>query len=316
VLAATADHVSVARVRLLHAAGLLPHGLGDERGTGYIEAAWQMLPAVGNPPLLRAEISNRMAIMRLGRGDVDAAYQFALESLALWEACERPADAARIQHNLGLIARDQRRFAEALQQFEASLAFFQARQDRARCAIVFGNLSSVLLAQGKPQEARQRAEMGWEIARELQTPNLTYNLYYLLDAVIAERDGVAIWDVLTEALQRQHQDSAHQLLSWLLTLMARWWWSRGDYRDAITLFGAAAGMIQRQATAPDNAVAKLRREAEALLTAQPQLVAAETAAQAWAGGEALGSEAALAYAQALVDRDRPGGGNRLSMGEH
>ncbi|HEY1016652.1 MAG TPA: tetratricopeptide repeat protein, partial [Herpetosiphonaceae bacterium] len=306
IVAATAAIVSVERVKLLQRASHVFDEWGYQApALSYMRQASDLLPQVGDPPLLRAEVYNRLAIIRGGDGAYEEAYELARESLRLWEACDRPLDAARLRHNMGLIRRDQQRYAEAQAEMEASLEFFLARDDRARSAIVYGNLSSVLRMQGKVAESLQCAEAGMALAREQQTLNYVYNLHYLLEALVVTDDLAASLPLLIEAIERQQRETSFKQLPWLLAIMARWCGRLGRFPAATALFGAYAGSARRlhaaAGTDPTAEAAAIRAELDELLAEYGQPTSGAAYLQDWSAGAALDAEAALSYARRLVE---------------
>ncbi|HEY1011985.1 MAG TPA: AAA family ATPase [Herpetosiphonaceae bacterium] len=226
------------RAAVLYGAARLAYQLGPiGPARGWLEEAAALLAEPAAPSVLAAEVWNRLGVLLMGnwQGEAQAAYT---RSLELWRQLERPIDVARTQHNLGLLARSRRQYAAAIQQFHASLAFFQEIGDAGRCAIILGNLASALVLQGDLAAGLQRARAGMALARQARTPNFLYNLFYLIQALLEVGELAEARDLIAEAHHLIADQQPIQFVTWLALVQAIWLAAIGMDEEAAALFGA------------------------------------------------------------------------------
>jgi tetratricopeptide (TPR) repeat protein len=126
----------------------------DAAQTALTEAA----KLAGGDLALLARISQNLGIVANMRGDHAGAEAHYCRSLAAYERMSDAHGSAIARHNLGMVAADRGEYQQALSHFQACEALAQTTGDGHLGALCMVNRAEVLLAVGRPVEARAEVE--------------------------------------------------------------------------------------------------------------------------------------------------------------
>ena len=109
-------------------------------------------------PTILARVEQNLGIVANIRGEHDAAEVHYRRSLAAYEALPDPHGSAIAHHNLGMLAADRGDNVGAAEHFDACEPLAESSQDAHLVALCLLNRAEVLVALGRPAEARRDAE--------------------------------------------------------------------------------------------------------------------------------------------------------------
>jgi predicted ATPase/class 3 adenylate cyclase len=262
------------------------------------------LPGAGAHPAPRAWAAHEAGLFLWSLGELAAADARSAESLALCRALgDRPGE-ARALHQLGHVAFDRGDYAAAGGRFAEDLALSRDLGDRGQIANALYGLGDVAYAQGDPATARTRYEESLAAARRAGPGRPE-------EAMALRRLGVLAEDAGDHTTARERYVASAALIrdagtSWAVPAalegLAGVAAATGAPARALRLAAAAERLRQAMGTPrPPADEARL----------QPRLAQARDAlshkahATAWAEGQAMAPEQAVAYA--LDDAGGPAG---------
>lgn len=322
------------RANVLHAVGMLARHQGDntQAVTGYLESLAlfreledkqgisKTLRALGDAVRYQGQVEQAIAfleeslalareiedkwgiastlkilgIMTRHSGDYERAAALYMESLSLYREFGNPSGLADVLNNLGTTVHDQGNHQQAVIYYEEALALFQQLGARQGIAISFTNLGLVACAQGDYEQAAALYAKSLALHRELG--NKSYAAYVLNDlgTVAYKQDNY-------EQAQKNYEESLtlfgdlndRRGIAESLERLARVAGVQASFERAARLFGAAdalrsaigAHLEPEDRADYDSAVAMVRAQLD------------ERAwAAAWAEGQALSPEQAIAHA--------------------
>ncbi len=288
------DAATAIRAKALHGAGWLTCEQGDyTQGVMLYEeslALWQRLDDKrGIAAALR-----ELGIVANVRGDARA-LPLLEESLALSRELGDASGIAAVLSYLGVAAFTQSRLEQAAALFEESLALGRERGDTRAVAYGLFMLGNVAHGQGEDTRATALLEESLTLSRETEdTPTSAYALTLLAYMARArgDLDRATAW--YAESLAFSQSMGSKWLTSSILNGFAGIALARGQAPRAARLFGAATALREaigyRMSTSEQ---AGYEREVAAVREAMGDLFEA-----AWAAGEALSLERAIAEALA------------------
>jgi non-specific serine/threonine protein kinase len=281
------------------AAGRLASTLGlfwETRGYLREGRRWlaDVLGAAGVPAQVRAKVLTTSALLAWVQGDYAQARSHYAESLALYRSAGDRAGMARALQGLGIMARIAGDYAQAARLYQEGLALYEQMGAQNGVAALLNNLGNIAYYQGDYVQARTRQEASLALYQQLGDQrgiatlltNLGNTLYFQGEY---ERARACYQESL--ALNRQLGHKLHIVGS--VEGLAQVAGQTGQAQRAATLFGIAAGLREASQAPLDPADRAITEQQ--IAHARRQL-AAETFAEAWAAGQAMGLEQALAYA--------------------
>ena len=263
-----------------------------EEGRRWLETALALAPGVRSTTRGHALLG--AGVMAFFQGEYDRAEALWRESLALFRDLGETTGIAYSYGNLGLVADAQGDYERAVASYEEALTLFRQLDDRTYIAYMLHNLGLIAYFQGHHARATALYEESLALVRALQDQNsiaMTLGNLGLVAFVQGDYDRAL-------ALQREALTLGRHLTNkpWLargiehFALIAA---ATGAARRAAQLFGAAAALrAQFNATLPPN-----DREFNARYIAEATaLLGSEEFAAAWAKGQAMSVDEAIAYA--------------------
>jgi non-specific serine/threonine protein kinase len=288
------------------AAGRLASTLGlfwETRGYLREGRRWlaDVLGEAGVPSLVRAKVLTTAALLAWVQGDYAQAQSHYAESLALYRAAGDQAGMARALQGLGILARIAGDYAEAGRLYQEGLALYEQMGAQHGVAALLNNLGNIAYYQGDYVQARARQEASLALYQQLGDQrgiatlltNLGNTLYF---QGAYERARACYQESLT--LNRQLEYKLHIVGS--VEGLAKVAGRTGQAQRAATLFGIAAGLREASPAPLDPADRAITEQQIAHTRRQ---LAAETFAEAWATGQAMG----LAQALSFASQEAPGG---------
>ncbi|MCC2628531.1 MAG: hypothetical protein K0S14_2181 [Thermomicrobiales bacterium] len=263
-----------------------------EEGRRWLETALALAPGVRSTTRGHALLG--AGVMAFFQGDYDRAEMLWRESLALFRDLGDTTGIAYSYGNLGLVADARGDYARAITSYEEALALFRQLDDRTYIAYMLHNLGLIAYFQGHHARATALYEESLALVRALEDQNsiaMTLGNLGLVAFVQGNYERAL-------ALQHEALTLGRQLTNkpWLargiehFALIAA---ATGASERAAHLFGAAAALREQfNASLPPN-----DREFNARYIAEATaLLGSEAFAAAWAKGQAMSSDEAIAYA--------------------
>jgi predicted ATPase len=290
----------------LNQIGLIALERGDlEEGERVCREALEMRRAVGDEAAVAGSLNSLGGVLQFSGNHAEARAMFE-ESLAIRRRIGDEAGASVVLGNLGLAARDAGQLDEALEMLDESIATRERLGDRQRLAVVRHNHALVLFDAGDLDAAREELEWSAATARllgdRLELSNALSDLGHV-NAAAGDLDAAAANQA--EALGIAGRIGARSVAAQSIDGVAEVVAKRGDPLAAARLW-AAAETIRRTSRAALLAADRRRIERE-IATARGE-VDDDAWWNAWAGGESLSIEGAIAEALAATGRataDRP-----------
>jgi tetratricopeptide (TPR) repeat protein len=270
-------------------------GVDPERGTALLEESLTLAREVGDPWLI-ACILERLATTADLQRDAERARARAQaeESLRLFQEVGDTLQIAIVQRVLGQIALFERDYARARAAFSVDLATTRVLGDKIGIAVGLTNLGDVAREEGDLTAAAALFEESLALWRDLGSVNwgLPWALLGLGDLCLQRGDHATARACFAESLTiARQEDQIAASLEALAGLAAM----QGQPGHALRLAGAAAALRDRIGEqpwpAPANQAALTQR-----LAAAREALSAEGQAAAWADGQALTVEQAIAEA--------------------
>src|SRR3989440_1753130 len=266
-------------------------GVDRERGTALLDESLTLAREVGEPWLIACILERLASTADLHRdAERERARADAEESLRLFQEVGDTLEIAIVQRVLGQIALYERDYARARAAFSMDLATTRALGDKIGIAVGLTHLGDVAREEGDLTGAAALYEESLARWRDLGSVNwgIPWALLGLGDIYLQHGDHAAARACFGESLMLARQeDQIGASLAALAGLAAR----QGQPARALRLAGAAAALRDRlgwQLWPADQAT--LARG----LAAAREALSAEGQAAAWADGQALTVEQAIA----------------------
>ncbi|MDA0246189.1 MAG: tetratricopeptide repeat protein [Chloroflexi bacterium] len=251
---------------------------------------------------------NNLGIIPWLQGDLTAAQELFAESLALKRQMGDKVGIANSLHNLGAVAYDARDYPTAQQFFTEALALRREIEDKVGMAHTLHKLGLLACDRGELAVARARHSEGLALAQAIGAiPSVALALFGLGRVALAEAVAAPTPDHIAEA---------HRLLRQSLRLNYESGWPLSAASDLIGLArlavvdGQFVRAVQWLGTAVSTltaAQAKIRQEVVPLYEQTITLTRAKLGetdfAAAWAEGETMNLEQAIAYAEEQAPHD-------------
>lgn len=282
----------------LNQLGLLGLDLGElEDAERHCREGLEIRRSLGGDAALAASLNTLGGILQFGGRPDDAALAFE-ESLALRRRLGDESGSSVSLGNLGLVARDREDLDAAEAILREALSVRESLGDRQRVAVVRHNLALVLFDRGELAAAREALESALAAAREigdrLETANALSDLGFVEAADgRPERAAALQGEALTLASRIGAKGIVAQSIDGIAGIAA----SDGRPEEAATLW-AAAETIRRDARY--QLLLADRRRIDREIAACRAAADEEAWWRAWAEGEQLDLEAAIARARAAV----------------
>ncbi|HEY4190531.1 MAG TPA: tetratricopeptide repeat protein [Candidatus Limnocylindrales bacterium] len=285
--------------------GTNAYGAGDLKAAeAFASESLAMRRRIGDPVGIALAL-NALGGVRHFRGDLDSAREMFIESLALKQA--QPAVNANgiavSLTNLGLVERDAGHPEAAEAAFKEALDIWERTGDKQRVSVGVHNAALLALDQGRLDEAAAMLTRAHDIARDIgDRTEVAYAMADLVrvDVERGDLDGATI--ALAIALPRAQAMSARIIVLLALEGAAGLAAARGDDALAIRLWAAAAA--DREVSGFANMPAD-QRLLDARMGEARERLDPETAAAAWADGQAMSVDAAIDAAMTLVGGGAP-----------
>ncbi len=333
VLSATAEMASAARAKALFGAGVLAWRQGDYAAAQGLHGEGLALNRQLGDRKGIADSLNNLGIIASRQGDYSQARLLYGESLALMRELGEKRGVAVLLNNLGLVAVNQGDYATARGYYTETLAIMEALGDRRNMATALNNLGEVSFAQGDDTAAAGYHEASLAIMRELgDQRGIALSLTNL--GLVAWRGGnpaaasalheesLALWRevgdkhgiaaalnnlapvlqdqgnamaaaaVLKESLALRQEAGDKYGIGRCLVGLAGLAMARTEPTRAGRLLGATAALLDTIGGRLDA----LDRQVYERTRASVQAALGEDASAAWAEGQAMPLEAAVAYA--------------------
>jgi predicted ATPase/DNA-binding SARP family transcriptional activator/TolA-binding protein len=286
--------------RLLDRLGLSLARFGDAAaGRRYWQEAAALMNELGDGEGIARGL-HRAADDALRRGDLDEARSLAERALAMQRELGTGEDFAWSLYQLGLIAMEQGDTVEARERLEQSLAMWEQAGSPGNAAVLARWLGRVLQELGDRAGARQRFEQCRAWGGAAGNPEVTAEaLAHLADLALEEDDLEGARAFLRQAAPLLGgRVWLRRIRAWSLLRCAYLAAAEGQAARALRL---AAAAVTQAGDSADALTAHERGAMERRLVPARQALGAAAQGTAWAEGEALTWEQALAEAAALLD---------------
>jgi predicted ATPase len=288
----------------LNQIGLIALERGElEEGERLCREALEMRREVGDEAAVAGSLNSLGGVLQFS-GNHEEARSMYEESLAIRRRLGDDAGASVVLGNLGLSARDAGELDVALRMLEESIATRERLGDRQRLAVVHHNHALVLFDAGDLAAAREELEWSASTAREigdrLELSNALSDLGFVAaaagdldDATNRQREALTIAARIgAKGIVAQSIDGVAEIIA-----------VRGDPIAAAELW-AAAETTRR--TSRSALLAADRRRIDRSIAKAKSCADPDAWWSAWAAGESLSLEAAIARALVLASDDAPG----------
>jgi predicted ATPase len=274
----------------------LQHGELEE-GERICREALEMRRDVGDEAAVAGSLNSLGGVLQFSGNHAEARAMFE-ESLAIRRRLGDEAGASVVLGNLGLAARDAGELDEALRMLDESIATRERLGDRQRLAVVRHNHALVLFDAGKLDAAREELEWSAATARVLgdrvEVANALSDLGFV-NAAAGDLHAAARHQ--SEALSAAARVGARSIVAQSIDGAAEIVALRGDQMAAARMW-AAAETIRR--TSRSALLAADRRRLDRAIAEAREAVTDDSWWSAWAAGEALSFDDAIAAALAAI----------------
>lgn len=273
---------------------------------GYLNEGRRWLQAALAASAGRSDAAVAKALVGIGaialsQGDYQQAEAFLKKGVALHRRFGDTRDLAGALNNLGNVALHQGRYEEATPLYEESLILWRKEGEKYGVEGPLGNLGNLALYRGDYERARLLYEESLELAREVgDKQGVALALGNLGAVAIHQQDYRRAMNLQAEGLALAQELGDMEGVAYGLEMMATAADAQGQVRRAARLWGTAEVLRESiGAPLPANERADHNRQVTA---ARSQL---EEAAwlEAWAKGQAMTLEEAIAYALEKEDTD-------------
>jgi predicted ATPase/DNA-binding CsgD family transcriptional regulator len=197
-------------------------------------------------PALRARVLFDAAEFARYQGAYDRAQVHLREQMALLQTLDDPASMAESQSYLGIVLGLQKKYEEAIQLSQTSLAYYRAARHNRGIATTLASLSFLLYMQGNAKQAVVLCEEACQLLRELgDYHHLEYVLFTLTQARLFQGDVEPARQSCQEALQIALKYNELYALVACLGLVGGVAGLEGRPVQAARFFGAARALQER-----------------------------------------------------------------------
>jgi predicted ATPase len=250
--------------------------------------------SIGLSAKLRAEALGNLGRLALARGDLEVAATFVRESVAIWRQLGDRRRLAEALFRLGNIARDQCSYPEALAALEESLRISQEYDDRFAIARNLGQLGLLARQQSQLPRARSLLENALTIHRAFDLPRSIGATLLSLGLVAEDQGDYPRAQSLYQesvALLRLVNDRWH--LAFLFEAFASLAVARGDLDRGAVLSGVASALRRQIGSSVPRSV---QPQVDRAVRLAREGLGEAAFGKAWAQGQAMTLEQAIAYA--------------------
>jgi predicted ATPase/transcriptional regulator with XRE-family HTH domain len=266
------------------------------RGLALLEEGLTLARELGDPGLIAYAL-----LMLANTADLAAdaeraqARAAATESLALFRQVDNALGVALCQRTLGWTAMRDGDYAAVRAAAVDELAIASALRNKGAAAHALFNLAEAARGTGDDQDATARYEESLALWREFGSPpeEIARVFCGLGQLALARRDYPAAYSRFAEALQVARDGGQEQLAAESLEGLAHLAAAQGQHVRALRLSGAITACRERRGEQPSL---KERDERAQLLSAMPDEIDAAARDAAWAEGQGMSLERAIAYA--------------------
>jgi predicted ATPase/transcriptional regulator with XRE-family HTH domain len=263
-----------------------------EEGRRWLETALALAPDARTAPRGHALLG--AGVMAFFQGGYDQAERYWQESLSLFRELGDTTGIAYSYGNLGLVADAQGDYERAIASYEEALALFRQLEDRTFIAYMLHNLGLIAYFQGQHERATALYEESLALVRALEDQNsIAMTLGNLGLVAFVQGDYERALTLQQEALALGRKVTNKPWLARGIEHFALIAAATNAPERAARLFGAAAVLREQfNATLPPN-----DREFNARYIAEATaLLGPEGFSAAWAEGQMMSSDEAIAYA--------------------
>jgi len=304
-LATSATHEEVGdrslasyRAKALKGIGVIAWRQGDmQEATALLEASLALHQQLGDKPGIAQTLSN-LGILAGERGEYERASNLYEQSLVLNRALSNDWGVATALLNLGNLAVEQGEYERAVALHEEGLALNRQINDAVGIALSLNNLGVALMMQGTYERAAPLYEESLSLHRGLgDKPGMAYALTNLGNVARKQGDGrrakVLFGESLVLSQAMGNKLCMAESLAGLATVACMQAPRSVGARRAAKLCGVVAA-LRVAINAPLSPADQL--EFDATLSVARQELGKEQCASAWAEGQAMAIEQAIAYA--------------------
>lgn len=260
--------------------------------------------AVKDDTAARATVLNALGFIYVAQGNDRAAHPWLEEALALSSAIQDQPNIAWSLHLLACVSLHQRDYAAARSFAERALERWRELGDTWSCANSLNYVGEAALLQGDDEEAQTRYEEAATLLRQLQNRDLlAFSLRRLGQLALRRRDYSRAIALCQESLKLNVELGDKQAVAACLSALAGVATAQGQTRGAewreralryaARLFGAADALLQAVGASLGHTD---RAEYERNVATVRAQLGGEAFAAAWAQGQALTLEQAVAEA--------------------
>lgn len=267
---------------------------GDVAGAQALDEEWLALSrAVGDQPGVAYALRG-LASDAAERGDFAKAGKLLEESLAIFRELESTQGMRSVLNSLGALAELQGEYDRAFTLYTEGLALSQKLCDPAGIANCTWNLGAAERNRGNLETAQKLFTTSLEMSRELGNSwGVAASLHFLGVTAQARGNHTRAWALLTESLPLYQQMGHRRGIGLCLTSLAEEIRQSGWPERAAMLLAAA----ERCHTSMGRPLIPVdRAHHDHIVAAVRAMLASETFAEAWAHGEQLTLEEAVAVA--------------------
>jgi tetratricopeptide (TPR) repeat protein len=286
--------------------GQLESANGDVlRACGLLEQSIEQARTIGDQRMLSMALRH-LSVARRSVGDHVGAQPLIEEAVAVSRA---DGYAREIAWNLNTLAVNLAHMGreEGIEQLLAeSIALGRCSGDLTPVISSMGALEQLYLKQGNLERARHIANECLALARDLDLPFLSVNVYVMLgDLAVAEKAWESAHDWYRQALRVETGAAGRGVVAHALRHYASLVAALGDPHTAVRIFGAASPVHDF----PASTLIQLPVSVDRLLAAARRELGDTEFAAIWAEGESVGVEQAVAEIldrTSAQQRDEPG----------
>jgi tetratricopeptide (TPR) repeat protein len=289
---------ATSRAKALNGLGVIAWRQGDtEQAMALLEASLALHEQLGDKPGIAQTLSN-LGILAGERGEYERASSLYEQSLVLNRALSNDWGVAAALLNLGNLAVEQGEYERAVALHEEGLALNRQINDAVGIALSLNNLGVALMMQGNDERAAPLYEESLALQRVLgDKPGMAYALTNLGNVARKQGDGrratVLFGESLVLSQAMGNKLCMAESLAGLATVACTQAPRSVGARRAARLCGVVAA-LRVAINAPLSPADQF--EFDATLSLAQQELGKELCASAWAEGQAMAMEQAIAYA--------------------
>ena len=241
-----------------------------------------------------ANCLQNLALLDTDQSDHAAARPLYAEAVAIYRALGNRGGEGICLNNMAIIDLDEGNYAAALPLLEASLVLLEEVGNRPVHARVLNNLGAAFQGLGDLPQARARYQASLALNRELgNKSSMALSLASLTSLALQMDDLAAARLYSTEALVLCREIGEKRVMAFVLERIAGLAAKRSQWRRAARLYGAAQAL---RAAIGVPIVATDREDYDESVTSLRNALDEQAFTSAWAEGEAMELDQAIAYA--------------------